>query len=98
VRRTRVNATGKLATPLAPERAAARVRDFPRLPLVRVDEAMILAAIERHRSMPFSFWDAQILEAALKGGVDRLLTEDLQNGQNIEGLRVENPFLEAGEE
>ena len=48
--------------------------------------------------MPLSFWDAQILEAALKGGVDRLLTEDLQNGQNIEGLRVENPFLEVGEE
>jgi predicted nucleic acid-binding protein len=93
-----VNATRKLATPLAPERAAARVRDFARLPLVRVDEAMILAAIERHRSMSLSFWDALILEAALKGGADRLLTEDLQHGQNIEGLRVENPFLEAGEE
>ncbi|MBA2533604.1 MAG: PIN domain-containing protein [Rubrobacter sp.] len=92
-----VNATRKLATPLAPERAAARVRDFARLPLVRVDEAMILAAIERGRSMSFSFWDALILEAALEGGVDRLLTEDLQHGQEIEGLRVENPFLEAEE-
>jgi predicted nucleic acid-binding protein len=90
-----VNVTRKLATPLAPERAAARVRDLARLPLVRVDEAMILSAIERHRRMSFSFWDALILEAALKGGADLLLSEDLQHGQNIEGLRVENPFLEA---
>jgi predicted nucleic acid-binding protein len=85
-----VNATRKLARPLSSERAAARVKDFARLPLVRVDE--------RHRSGSFTFWDALILEAALRCGADRLLTEDLQHGQKIEGLRVENPFLEAEEE
>ena len=89
-----VNVTRKLAEPLPSEVAEARVRDFARLPLVRVDEAMIVAAIERQRSMSFSFWDALILEAALRGGADRLLTEDLQHGQETEGLRVENPFLE----
>jgi predicted nucleic acid-binding protein len=93
-----VNATRTLARPLSPERAAARVRDFARLPLVRVHETMILAAIERSRSMSFSFWDALIVEAALRADADRLLTEDLQHGQRIEGLRVENPFLEAGQE
>jgi predicted nucleic acid-binding protein len=88
-----VNATRKLAEPLPVEIAEAQVRDFARLPLVRVDEAMILAAIERHRSMSFSFWDALVVEAALKAGSGRLLTEDLQHGQQIEGLMVENPFL-----
>ncbi len=39
-----------------------------------------------------SFLDALIVEAALAGGADRLLTEDLQHGQEIQGLRVENPF------
>ena len=87
------NATRRLASPLHPERAAARVRDFARLPLVRVHEVMILAAIERSRSMSFSFWDALILEAALSAGADRLLTEDLQHGQRIEGLTVVNPFV-----
>jgi predicted nucleic acid-binding protein len=90
-----VSVTRKLAEPLAPDVAEAQVEDFARLPLVRVDEAIILAAIERHRSMSFSFWDALILEAALRCGADCLLTEDLQHGQKIEGLRVENPFLEA---
>jgi predicted nucleic acid-binding protein len=90
-----VNVTRKLAEPLPSAVAEAQVRDFALLPLVRVDEAMILAAIERTRSMSFSFWDALTLEAALRGGADRLLTEDLQHGQKIESLRVENPFLEA---
>jgi predicted nucleic acid-binding protein len=89
-----VNATSRLAGPLSPERAAARVRDFVRLPLVRVDETMIIAAIERHRSMYLSFWDALIVEAALRGGADRILTEDLQHGQRIEDLAVENLLLE----
>ncbi len=88
-----VNATRKLTTPLSPERAAARVRDFARLPLVRVDEVMILSAIERNRDMSFSFWDALVVEAALRAGAGRLLTEDLQHGQEMDGLRVENPFL-----
>jgi predicted nucleic acid-binding protein len=93
-----VNVTRKLASPLPEEVAEEMARDLARLPLLRVDESMILSAIKRHRSMSFSFWDALILEAALEGGADRLLTEDLQHGQKIEGLRVENPFLEAGED
>ncbi len=87
-----MNATRKLRSPLSPERAEARVRDLSRLTLVRVDAPLILAAIARSRSLGFSFWDALILEAALSAGVERLLTEDLQHGQEIESLRVENPF------
>ena len=90
-----VNVTRRLAVPLSPERAVARVRDFALLPLVRVDEAMIIAAIERHRSMSFSFWDALVIEAALKVNSGRLLTEDLQHGQRIGDLTVENPFRES---
>jgi predicted nucleic acid-binding protein len=30
--------------------------------------------------------------AALEAGCTRLLSEDLQHGQRIEGLRIENPF------
>jgi predicted nucleic acid-binding protein len=93
-----VNVTRKLAEPLPSEVAEAQVQNFARLPLVRVDETIILAAIERHRNMSFSFWDALVLETALRGGADRLLSEDLQHGQKIEGLGVENPFLETEEE
>ena len=40
----------------------------------------------------FSFYDALIVAAALEAGCKRLLSEDLQHGQRIEGLRIENPF------
>lgn len=41
----------------------------------------------------FSFYDSLIVAAALDSGCKRLLTEDLQHGQRIDGLRIENPFL-----
>ena len=41
----------------------------------------------------FSIWDGLILAAALDAGCTTLYTEDLQHGQLIEGVRIENPFL-----
>ena len=40
----------------------------------------------------FSFYDSLTVAAALEGGCKRLLTEDLQHGQRIGALRIENPF------
>ncbi|MFA7097827.1 MAG: PIN domain-containing protein [Gammaproteobacteria bacterium] len=87
-----VAVTRKLAVPLNADVAESAAREFSQLPLVQVDETMILGAIRRHRQTGYSFWDALIIEAAIQGGADRLLTEDLQHGQKIDGLVVENPF------
>ena len=38
------------------------------------------------------FYDALIVAAALEAGCKRLCTEDLQHGQRIEGLTIDNPF------
>jgi len=88
-----VVATRKLSVPLAPETAEAIVRDLSLLPMIAIDADRILAAIYRSRMLMLSFWDALIIEAALAGGADRLLTEDMQHGQMIEGLQIENPFF-----
>jgi len=37
-------------------------------------------------------WDALIIAAAAKSGAARLLSEDLNPGQKIAGLRIENSF------
>ena len=42
----------------------------------------------------FGFDDSLIVASALSAGCSRLLTEDLQHGQRIDGLTIENPFLE----
>jgi predicted nucleic acid-binding protein len=52
----------------------------------------ILAAIDLHRLHELSFWDALIVRSALQAGCTVLFSEDMQNAQRIEGLRVVNPF------
>ncbi|MBA3584988.1 MAG: PIN domain-containing protein [Gemmatimonadetes bacterium] len=88
-----VSVTRKLAEPLESEMAERAVRDLAVLPLIQIDAQMILAAIRRSRDFQHSFWDALIIEAAITSGADRLFTEDLQHGQLIESVRIENPFL-----
>ena len=54
--------------------------------------ADILAAIDMHRLHDFSFWDALILRAAHQAGCSVLLSEDLQEARETNGVLVVNPF------
>jgi predicted nucleic acid-binding protein len=87
------SASLRLSRPLSEEQAQEMVGYFSTFRTLAEDAGMVLGAIRHSREYMLSFWDALIVEAALVGGADRLLTEDLQHGQEIEGLRVENPFL-----
>jgi len=66
-------------------------------PLMRVlpDSALYGRALSTQKRWRYSFYDSLIIAAALQAGCKRLLTEDMQHGQVIEGLRIENPFLAA---
>ena len=85
--------TRRLSPPMPYELAGRVIRAFTALPIVQVDPDIIVNAIELTRRYRFSFWDGLIIEAALRGGAKTLYTEDLQHGQVIETLQVENPFL-----
>jgi len=52
-----------------------------------------LEAVRISERYGFSIWDGAILASALGAGCTILYTEDLQHGQIIEGLKIENPFL-----
>ena len=67
------------------------IRD--RLQVVEPKVADILGAIDIHRLYGFSFWDSLILCCAKQSGCRILLSEDMQHGQVIEGVRIVNPFL-----
>ena len=43
----------------------------------------------------FSFYDSLIVAAALGAGCTTLYSEDMQDGQRIEGLTIRNPFAET---
>lgn len=85
--------TRKLQEPLEPEVAEGVIRDLSFFPVVTINSNDILSAIGRSRKMVLSFWDALIIETAIKGGAAKIITEDLQHGQIIDGLQIENPFL-----
>lgn len=41
------------------------------------------------------FWDCMVCAASIEAGARVLLTEDMQDGRIIEGLRMMNPFTPA---
>ncbi|MEM6273634.1 MAG: PIN domain-containing protein [Myxococcota bacterium] len=87
-----VNATRKLG--MRPEQARARIEQYLAMDIITVETDRILAAIDLHRLRGLSFWDAVVVRCAIDAGCKRLLTEDLQDGQRIQGVRIENPFAE----
>ena len=64
------------------------------VPLWRIhpSPALYARALQVQAGEGFSFYDSLIVAAALEGGCKRLLSEDLQHGRKIGGLRIENPF------
>ncbi len=54
----------------------------------------MLAALAACRRFSISYWDAAILEAGRALGCDVILSEDLSDGQDYAGVRVENPFAD----
>lgn len=50
-------------------------------------------ALELYTRESFSWWDSLVVGAAIQGGCDRLLSEDLQDGRKIGVLRIANPFV-----
>ncbi len=91
-----VTVTRKFTESLSRESAARAVDAFSRFRVQPVHPETVNAAIRRSRSTLLSYWDALIVEAALTAGAGVLFTEDLQDGQRIEGLQIVNPFRSGG--
>jgi predicted nucleic acid-binding protein len=60
--------------------------------LVSPSQSLYELGLDLQQRYRYSFYDSLILAAALSSGCDRLYTEDLQDGQRIQGLTIVNPF------
>jgi predicted nucleic acid-binding protein len=85
-----VNATSKLGIDAGEVRI--NVELYSRMKVVQIRLEDILAAIDLHRLHQLSLWDALIVTCAAGSGCRRVLTEDLQHGQVLAGVKIENPF------
>jgi predicted nucleic acid-binding protein len=50
------------------------------------------AAVRIAERLGYEIYDALAIAAALEAGCATLYTEDMRDGQEIEGLRIRNPF------
>jgi predicted nucleic acid-binding protein len=88
-----VNVTRKIARPLTPAAARGIIRNYLAWRVEPNEPSAVLLASEIAEKNRLSLWDALIVAAAARSGADRILSEDLNHGQVIEGIRIENPFL-----
>src|ERR1700681_4598721 len=87
-----VNVTRKIASPLSRDMARLVVSSYS-IWCMETTPTEISAAFRIEDESRIGFWDALIVSSAVKSGATRILSEDLNAGQQIAGVLVENPFV-----
>ena len=80
------------ADALTHRQAAQLVESFTRFPVQDMTYAVMRRALQTRDRFGISYWDAAIIEAARELGCTVLLSEDLADGQEYNGVTVVNPF------
>ena len=88
-----VTTTRKIPRPLEASAAARIIDDLAHWHVHAPAAGDVLAAIDIHQRTGASFWDAMILRSAKELDCQVLHTEDLNSGQEYDGIQVRNPFL-----
>jgi predicted nucleic acid-binding protein len=78
--------------PAAREHVQAEIRNLMAWRPVGVDAEVLEDAWKIQARYRLSFWDSLIVSAAKVASCRYLLTEDLQEGQEVDGVLVVNPF------
>lgn len=85
-------ATKKISDPINLSKARESIKHLLAWKLVVNDGPSILQAIDLYKKYKYSFWDSLIIQAAITGKAEILLSEDLRSGQIIESVKIINPF------
>ena len=89
-----VNATSpKRAFRLNSDLASALVENWFSFPTVEITPEIVRSAISLHQRYQTSYWDSAILASARILGCHTVYTEDMNHGQDYDGVSVKNPFL-----
>src|SRR6202050_5669892 len=87
-----VNVTRKIAPPLLKDLARLVVSSYA-IWCTDTTPTEIASAFRIEDESRIGFWDALLVSAASKSGATRILSEDLNAGQMIAGILIENPFV-----
>lgn len=87
-----VTTTRKLRPGMTTDDARSDVRDLLSWRPVGMSGGLVEAGWAIEDRFGLSFWDSLIVAAAHDAGCKSLLTEDLANGMDLDGLLVVSPF------
>ena len=68
---------------------------FENMEIVVIDVFLIKEAIDTSVLNKVSFWDALVIVSAEIAKCEKIYTEDLNHGQIIRGVKIENPLLHS---
>jgi len=80
---------------LSHEQAVSLIEAWLRFTVQEATVPLVQAAVTSAARHHISFWDAAIIEAARFAGCATVLSEDLPDGRDYDGVRIENPFRAA---
>ncbi|ODV11959.1 MAG: twitching motility protein PilT [Rubrivivax sp. SCN 70-15] len=87
------NVRKKFTSALSAGDARAEVRRYQHWRPWVIDHPTIEAAWAVESRYGINYWDALVVAAAQQQGCTLLLSEDLQHDQQIDGVRIVNPFV-----
>jgi predicted nucleic acid-binding protein len=74
------------------DEALAVLHSLAAFPVCPISRDLVLEAIDIKQRFGISYWDAAIIAAAKQMGCSTVYSEDLNAGQNYDGVTVVNPF------
>lgn len=77
---------------LSHQQAVLLIESFRRFPVQDLTWGVMTAALDTRQRFRLSYWDAAIIEASRTLGCAQVLSEDLGDGQDYDGVQVTNPF------
>jgi predicted nucleic acid-binding protein len=81
---------GKLG--LSREKEDEWLNEWLHIPVTTLTKATFFSALEIHYRHGISHWDSLIVASALEAGCQTIYSEDLNHGQEYDGVKVINPF------
>lgn len=87
------NALRKKALGISERQIDATMDLAAQVPVLPITHELVVSAVILRRRLRLSHWDACIIAAARTLGCHTLYTEDLNHGQDYDGVRAVNPFL-----
>jgi len=88
-------ATRKLKPSMPPVEARTLIAKYSTWCSMHTDPQLLVSASVLEENHQLQWWDALIVEAAMRSGAMTLLSEDMQHGRRFGLMTVRNPFAES---